>query len=315
MPVKIVIADCSWNAIDIEKSQFPEDWVVEGHQCRTEEDLIRVCEDADGILAEYAPVSRRVLSRLKRCRIVSNSSTGYDNIDAAAAKELGIAVANVPNYCTDEVADHTLALILAWSRNIVSFHKAMGQGRWDMDAGGPMYRLAGKTLGLVGFGHIARAVAKRAQSFGLQVIAYTAVPEELLQNAQVKRAGLGELLKEADIISSHIPFTDKTADFFNKAVFEKMAKKPLFVNTSRGKVVNEEDLTDALSRGLIRGAALDVLRNEPPDFTDPLFTFENVLITPHAAFNSVEALKDLRRRSARNVLNFIEGRPEEVDFV
>ncbi len=315
MPVKIVIADCSWNAIDIEKSQFPEDWVVEGHQCRTEEDLIRVCQDADGILAEYAPVSGQVLSQLKRCRIVSNSSTGYDNIDAAAAKELGIAVANVPDYCTDEVADHTLALILAWSRNIISYHEAMGQGIWDMDAGGPMYRLAGKTLGLVGFGHIARAVAKRAQGFGLRVIAYTSVPEELLQGTQVERAGLEELLKESDIISSHIPYTEKTADFFNRAAFEKMVKKPLFVNTSRGKVVNEDDLAEALSRGLIRGAALDVLRSEPPDFTDPIFAMKNVIITPHAAFNSVEALKELRRRSARNVLNFIEGRPQEVDLV
>lgn len=315
MAIKIVIADCSWNSIDIEKSQFPEDWIVEGHQCRTEEDLIRVCNDADGILAEYAPVTKRVLETLKHCRIISNTSTGYDNIDADAARELGISVANVPNYCTGEVADHTLALILSSLRNILLFNESIKAGVWDQDAAPPMNRLAGKTLGLVGFGHIAQAVAKRALAFGFRVIAYTSVPDELLRSNQVYRATLDELLAQSDIISSHIPFNGKTADFFNKPIFENMLKKPLFVNTSRGKVVNEADLVAALEQGLISGAALDVLRNEPPDFTSPLFAMKNVIITPHAAFYSVEALEECRRRSARNVLDFIEGRIDQVNLV
>lgn len=315
MPIKIVIADCSWNAIDVEKSQFPEDWIVEGHQCRTEEELIAACRDADGILAEYAPVSQRVLEQLQHCKIVSNTSTGYDNIDAAAAKELGIAVANVPNYCTGEVADHTLALILAGVRSIVGYHESVRAGIWDQDAVPPMHRLTGKTLGLVGFGHIARAVAKRAQAFGLQVITYSSVPDEVLEGQGVRRVCLDELLGISDIISSHIPFTEKTADFFNRSTFAKMKKKPLFVNTSRGRVVNETDLIEALERGLISGAALDVLRNEPPDFSSPLFAMKNVIVTPHSAFYSVEALEECRVRSARNVRDFIEGRTELVNLV
>lgn len=315
MPVKIVIVDCSWNAIDVEQAQFPEDWVVEGHQCKTEEELIAVCRDADGILAEYAPVTRRVLEALERCRIISNTSTGYDNIDAASAKALGIAVANVPDYCTSEVADHTLALILAGWRNIVSYHEAVRRGVWDQDAVPTMHRLTGKTLGLVGFGHIARAVAKRAQGFGLNVIAHTAVPEELLEAHGVRRVCLDELLGTADIISSHIPYTEKTADFFNKGVFERMKKAPLFVNTSRGRVVDETALVDALERGLVGGAALDVLREEPPDFTSPLMAMKQVIITPHSAFYSVEALEECRRRSAQNVANYLQNRPDQVHLV
>lgn len=315
MSIKIVIADCSWNSIAIEKSQFPEDWIVEGHQCKTEDDLIRVCGDADGILAEYAPVTRRVLEHLQHCRIVSNTSTGYDNIDAAAAKELGISVANVPNYCTGEVADHTMALILAGLRNIVRYHESIRQGIWDQDAVPPMHRLQGNTLGLVGFGHIARAVATRAQAFGLRVITHTSVPEVILQAHNVRRACLDELLGVSDVISSHIPFTEKNAGFFNKEAFVKMARKPYLVNTSRGKVMNEDDLVEALELGLISGAALDVLQNEPPDFSSPLFAMNNVIITPHSAFYSVEALEECRRRSAQNVLNFIEGRTDSVDLV
>lgn len=315
MPKKIIIADCSWNSITLEKEQFPSHWIVEGYQCRTEDELIAACQDAHGILAEYAPLSRRVLQQLPHCKIVSNTSTGYDNIDAAAAKELGIAVANVPDYCTGEVADHTLALMLAGIRNIVRYHDSVRQGIWDQDAVPPMHRLSGKTLGLVGFGHIARAVSQRAQAFGLNIISYTSVPEELLMKYAVRRVCLEELLGVSDIISSHIPYTEKTADFFNQASFSKMKRKPLFVNTSRGKVVNEQDLINALEKGLISGACLDVLRNEPPDFTSPLFSMENVIITPHAAFYSVEALAECRQRSARNVLDFLEGRTDQVNLV
>ncbi len=313
--MKIVIADCSWNAIAIEKEQFPEDWIVEGHQCRTEDELIRACADADGILTEYAPVTRRVLEQLKNCKIISNTSTGYDNIDAAAAKEFGIAVANVPDYCSGEVADHTLALILAGCRNIVRYHASVMAGTWDLDAVPPMNRLAGKTLGLVGFGNIARAVAVRAQAFGIRVITYSSVPEDILEAHGVRRVCLDELLGVSDIISSHIPYTEKNADFFSLALFDKMKKRPLFVNTSRGRVVNESDLMTALEQGLISGAALDVLRNEPPDFSSPLFAMKNVIITPHVAYYSVESLEECRRRSAQNVLHYLGGQRDRVDLV
>lgn len=315
MSVKIVITDCSWNATDIEREQFPADWTVEAHQCKTEEDLLRVCKDATGILTEYAPVTRRVLEQLPDCRVVSVASTGYDNIDVSAAHALGIAVANVPNYCTEEVADHTLALILAGWRQVVRYDASIRSGHWEMNSRSPMQRLSGKILGLVGFGHIAQAVAKRAQAFGLQVITTSSVPDEILQNRNVRRVCLEELLGTADIISSHIPYTEKKADYFNAERFSRMKKRPLFVNTSRGRVVNESDLTDALREGLIRGAALDVLRNEPPDFRNPLLDMEQVIVTPHVAYFSEEALRDLRFRSARNLSDFLQGNTDKVDLI
>lgn len=315
MPVKIVIADCSWNATDIEREQFPEDWILEAYQCKTEEDLIETCQDAEGILVEYAPVTRRVLEQLKHCRIVSVASTGYDNVDAAAAQELGIAVANVPNYCTEEVADHTLALILSAWRQIVPYDASVRKQQWDMTSAPPMARLSGKILGLVGFGHIAQAVALRAQAFGLQVITHSSVPEALLQERNVRRVCLEELLGTVDIISSHIPYTEKTAGFFNRERFDKMKQKPLFVNTSRGKIVNETDLINALREGSVRGAALDVLGSEPPDFNNPLLRMDQVIVTPHVAYFSEEALKELRLRSARNLADFLQGNTDKVDLV
>lgn len=312
---KIVIADCSWNATDLERRQFPADWIVEAHQCRTEAEVIEAAREADALLAEYAPVTRRVLESLTRCRIVSVASTGYDNVDAEAARELGIAVANVPNYCTEDVADHTLALMLAVSRQLPGYGAMVRQGRWELNCGRAPFRLSGKTLGLVGFGHIARAVARRAQGFGLQVVAHTGVPETVLQAEGVRRCTLDQLLAQADIISCHIPLTPETADTFTLPVFERMARRPLFINTSRGRVVDEHDLALALERGLISGAALDVLRSEPPEPGHPLLAFDNVLVTPHVGFYSAESLEALRIRSARNIRSFLEGDLEAVDLV
>lgn len=315
MSMRIVCADGTWNNIDIEKDIFPKDWIIEGFQCKTEEDIIRVCKDADAILVEYAPVTRRVLEELKNCKIISEFGTGYDNIDIKAASELNIAVANVPNYCTEDVADHTFALILSSYRNIVSTQFDINKGSWGGASLSTNGALQGKTIGLVGYGNIAQEVASRARAFSMRVISYTSVPDHVLYGNNVERVSLEDLLNQSDIISSHIPYNETNADFFNKATFSMMAKKPYFINTSRGKVVNEEDLIEALKNGIIKGAALDVLRNEPPDFSSPLFSMENVIITPHVAYYSVESVAECRSRSSLNVLNYLEGRANLVDFV
>lgn len=316
MGMYIVVADCSWNSIEVEKKYLPQNAIVEGFQCTTEEEVISICENADAILAEYAPFTEKVLRSLKRCKIISNTAIGFDNIDIKAATELGIAVANVPGYCINEVADHTLALILASNRNIVGYARKIRNKKWELEPGFAMKRLEGQTLGLLGFGKIPQYVAKRAQSFGINVIAYDPyLTQEFASSFKVKLVNLDELLATSDIISCHLPLTQSTIGFIDKEKFAKMKKQPLFVNTSRGKVVNEKDLIEALEQKMISAAALDVLADEPPSFDSKLFEFDNVIITPHAGFYSETALEEVRRRSALNVKNYLEGNLEGVNLV
>ncbi len=315
MSFKIVVTDCSWNSIEVEKKYLPEGAIVEGYQCKTEEEVLAVCKDADAILSEYAPLSKNVLRQLKNCKIISNTAIGVDNIDVDSATELGIAVANVPGYCATDVAEHTMALILAYRRNIVRYDRAVKNNVWDLESAPEMRRLTGQVLGLVGFGGISRNVATMAKSFGMRVVTYSSVPKELTDSFEVDSVDLEYLLQESDIISSHTPLNEKNRAFFNKDKFSKTKKKPLFVNTSRGGVVNEEDLIEALNNGQISGAALDVLENEPPEWSNKLLSMENVIITPHAGFYSIEALEEVRRRSALNVTNFLRGNYKNVDFL
>lgn len=314
--MNIVITDCSWKSIDIEKKYLPQQAAVKGFQCTTEEEVINVCENADAILSEYAPLTSRVLKSLKKCKIISNSAIGFDNIDVKAATELGIAVANVPGYCANEVADHTMALILASIRNIVRFDREIRNKKWDLSSGFDMKRIEGQTLGLVGFGKIPQYVAARAQSFGLNVIAYDPyISREFADSKKVRLVQLEELLSESDIVSCHLPLNDETIGFFDKTKFGQMKKKPLFVNTSRGKIVNEDDLEEALENGILGGVALDVLADEPPCFSKKLFQFENAIITPHAGFYSTTALEEVRRRSALNIKYFLDGQSENVNII
>jgi D-3-phosphoglycerate dehydrogenase len=316
MSIKIVVTDCSWENIDVEKQFLPQDAVVEAYQLTTEEEVIKACSDADAILSEYAPLSSKVLKSLKKCKIISNTAIGVDNIDLKAAEELGIAVANVPGYCAHEVADHTMALILSTCRNIAVYDRSVRKGEWNLETGLEMDRLEGQVLGLAGFGKIPQFVAKRAQGFGFKVIANDPyVKQEYAEGLGVKLVEVDELLAESDIISCHIPAMKDTVGYFNKEKFDKMVKRPIFINTSRGKLVNEKDLVEALENRKIRAAALDVLIDEPPSKNNKLLTYDNVIITPHAGFFSKTALREVRSRSAMNVVNFFYGDFDKISIV
>ncbi len=315
MALKIVVTDCSWGGIDVERKYLPNGTVVEGYQLKNEDEVINACKDADAILSEYAPLTRRVLTQLKKCKIISNTSIGVDNIDIEAATELGIVVANVPGYCALEVAEHAMTLILSSCRNIVMYDKNVRKGIWDISHAPSMRRIAGQVLGLVGFGNISQNVAVRAKSFGMKVITYSSVPRELTDSFGVESVDIDYLLQESDIISSHIPLNRKNMNFFDRNKFLKMKKKPLFVNTSRGGVVKEDDLIAALEKGYIRGAALDVLSEEPPKSSNRLLQMDNVIITPHAGFCSEEALEEVRRRSAQNVTNYFNNKFDSINLI
>ncbi|MBF4693943.1 C-terminal binding protein [Fusibacter ferrireducens] len=314
--MKIVIADCSWGSIDIEKKFLPREAQVIACQCKTENELLEVCRDADAVLSEYAPFTRSVLKEMKKCKIISNTAVGVDNIDIKAATEYHIAVANVPDYCINEVADHTIALLLAANRNIVQYDRSVRENLWDIDVVPSMKRLNGQVLGLVGFGKIAQKVALRAMAFGLSVITYSpSIKADFINAHNVKPVDIDELLRESDIISSHMPLTEKTKDFFNKQTFSRMKKNPIFINTSRGKVVNETDLIEALKKGILRAAALDVLADEPPCFDSEIFKMDNVIITPHVGFYSEDALEEVRRRSALNITHFFNKKYDMINML
>jgi phosphoglycerate dehydrogenase-like enzyme len=277
--------------------------------------LIAACREADAIVTDYVPFDRDVLQQLQRCRIISVQATGWDCVDVRAAAEHGIRVSNVGEYCTNEVADHTLALLLALNRKLLAYHHQVQAGRdWRWNEVHGVRRLAGQTLGLVGFGRIGQAVCRRAQGFGLSVLAF----DPLVDAATIARygaraVGLEELLAESDIISLHCNLDDTNRGMLNRAAFARMRRKPLLLNVARGGLIVEADLIDALDQGLLGGAALDVLAEDSPDLLHhPLAGRDDVLLTPHVAFYSEASLEDLRRISAQNVRSFLEGRPDEV---
>jgi D-3-phosphoglycerate dehydrogenase len=277
--------------------------------------LIAACREADAILTDYVPFGRAVLQELVHCRIISIAATGWDCVDVAAAAERGIRVSCIGEYCTDEVADHTLALLLALNRQLLGYDRQVQMDRdwrWNEIAG--VRRLAGQTLGLVGFGRIGQAVCRRALGFGLRVVAYDPrVDEATASHHGARLASFEDLLAQSDIISLHCNLTADNRGLLNREVFARMLRKPLVLNVARGALIFEPDLADALDRGLVAGAALDVLAQDSPDLRQhPLVGRRDVLLTPHVAFCSETSMADLRRISAQNIRAFMEDRPEEV---
>lgn len=275
-------------------------------QCRTEEDVIASCRDADALINQYAPISRKVIDSLQACKVITRYGVGVNTIDLQAATEKGICVANVPDYCMDEVADHALAMILAWTRKIVVSHHAVKNGVWDFKVAQPIARLRGKTLGLVGFGKIPQALAQKVKPLGLRVIAYDPyVPQVLATENGVKLVTLDELCLAADIVSVHVPLSESTEGLIGAGQFAAMKEGTIVINTSRGPVINERALVEALQVGRIAGAALDVVEHEPISPDHPLLVMENVILTPHVAWYSEEAAAEMRAKAAMGVVDVL----------
>jgi D-3-phosphoglycerate dehydrogenase len=317
--VKIVFAEmpeAEGRDLSIERRELPAAARIEAFTYRGDAGaLVAACRDADAILTDYVPFDRAVIGELARCRIVSVAATGWDCVDVEAAAARGIRVAAVGEYCTDEVADHTLALVLASERRLRHYDRQVQSAhdwRWDGVRG--LRRLAGLTLGIVGFGRIGRAVCRRARGFGLSVLAADPrVTADVVRHHGAEPATLDDLLGLADILTLHCNLEPGSRGLLDGRAFAKMKRKPLLVNVARGALVVEADLAEALDRGLLRGAALDVLAEDSPDLRHhPLAGRDDVLLTPHVAFYSETALEDLRRISAANIAAFLDGRPQDV---
>jgi len=228
------------------------------------DDILAVAQDADAILVTYAKLSGDLLRQLTRCKAIGRFGLGVDNIDIPAAVERGITVTYVPDYCMQEVSDHAMALLLALARKIPQSNALVQAGRWDMPALVPIHRLAGRVLGLVGFGNIPRALAPKAKAFGLRVVAHDPyVPQHAVTAVGVESLSFDRLLEISDFVSIHAPLVPTTRGLFNAQVFQKMKKGACLINTARGPLVDEDALVAALDAGHLGGAALDVVAVEP----------------------------------------------------
>jgi D-3-phosphoglycerate dehydrogenase len=272
------------------------------------DDILEVARDADAILVTYAKLPRELIMQLTRCKAIGRFGLGVDNIDLPACKEKGIAVNYVPDYCIREVSDHAVALLLALIRKIPLSNKVVQAGRWEMPVVVPIRRIQGTVLGLLGFGNIPRLVAPKAKAFGMKVIAFDPYAKpELFKNAGVESVDFDTLLKTSDYISVHAPHTPQTRGMVNADAFAKMKKGAYIVNTARGPLIDEPALIAALDAGQIGGAALDVVAVEPLAKDSPLLGRDNVIITPHTAFYSIEALDELQSKCASDVARVLSG--------
>lgn len=276
--------------------------------CHDEDELVRLADQADGVLTVGVPIGARALAALTRCRGIVTLSHGFDHIDVDAATECGIPVANTL-FCIREVANHTLMLLLASARRLLDHHLALAQGEWRRDLVRSVQPLYGQTLGLLGCGHIGQAVAQRALAFDLRVIAHDPnVPAETLRALGVEPVDFDTVFREADFVSLHLPLSKETRHLVGEREFRLMKPTAHFINTARGPIVDQAALVRALREGWIAAAALDVFEQEPVDPNDPILKLPNVILTPHYAGGSALSLRNARRLAAENLAQILSGR-------
>lgn len=279
-----------------------------------EDDLIELAHDADAILNMYEEIPARVINRLERCLIISRYGSGTDNIDLKAATKGGIIVTNLADYCIDEVSDHALALILALARNVTTADRLVKAGVWDLRMMGPIWRLRGRVLGIIGLGSIGKALARKVEGIGLQVIAYDPyISPEAAQEVSAELVELDHLLAHSDFISLNVSLNEQTRWMINSDTLGKMKRGAYLINVARGGLVDLDALEKALREGHLAGAAIDVLEEEPPTRILPILHMPQVIVTPHIGFLSEEADLESQIRPVKEVVRALSGQlPESI---
>lgn len=277
-----------------------------------EDAIIAGAKDANGLIVVYAQITEKILRALDACKIIVRTGIGYNNIDMDAASRRGIMVANVPDYCQGEVADHTMALLMTLVRKVVFLNSKLKERNWSFIEAKPIPRLAETTLGLYGCGSIAQAVAKRAQAFGITVQGFDPyLPDVVFATLGIRKVEAETLFASSDFISLHAPLTPETRHVVNLDTMRTMKKTAVIINTARGPLINSDDVYTALKEGIIAGVGLDVLETEPPTFPLALSELENAIITPHAAYYSDASEPELRRKATEEVIRTLnEGKPK-----
>lgn len=285
---------------------------------QTPSEIIENAKDADIIITVYEPLTKEVLSQLPNLKLVVYRSIGFNSVDLAYANERQLPVSHITQYCVDEVANYVVAAILSHNRRILDFNQSVKVGhKWDYELFPDMRRLSSLTVGLIGFGNIPRLVAQRLQVFGCKVMAYDPfVPAEVFANAGVTQVSLEEIFAHSDYISSHLPLNDSTKEMLNATLFNLCENQPVFINSSRGGVVNEKDLVAALQSGKLSYAILDVVHSEDPDLSKlPFMQMDNVVLTPHIAFYSQEAFIQGVQDNFKNIQAFLNGDLAHAEIV
>jgi len=312
---RVLVSDFDFHDLALERELFAAAGVdVVEAQCRSEDDVIAAAAGCFGILVQYAPVTERVVASLPGLGIVSRFGAGYDTIDTEACARHGVWVANSPDYGVGEVATHALALALGLTRNIVAYHRDIAAGTWDFLSSGELRRPRDMTLGIVGLGRIGKRMAQISRDVFRRVVACDPYLIDGDFPVHVERvATLDALARQSDVVSLHVPLNAETRGMIGSAFFGALRPGTYLVNTARGGVVALPELVAALQAGVLAGAGLDVLPVEPVPRDSPLLADPRVILTPHAAFFSVEAARELRRKAAQNLVTWLRtGRPEYV---
>ncbi len=305
---KVVLTDYVWQSLDVERATLQGVAELLALQTRNPDEFVVAARDCDALLNTYGgPITADIIARMPRCKIIARYGIGVDTIDVAAATQAGVIVTNNPTYCIDEVAEHTMALLLACARGIDVYDRRVRAGRWDVADGKPLFRLSGRTLGLVGFGHIARRVAVQAAAFGMHVVYADPYVEPGRFDVPGTRMDLDALLAAADFISLHPPLTPDTRGMINDSTLARMKPGAFLINCSRGPVVDTAALVRALDAGTIAGCALDTTDPEPLSQDHPLRGRDNVIITPHVAWYSEQSLVGLQAGAPSEVRRVLTG--------
>lgn len=305
---KVVLTDYVWESLDVEKKTLAGVAELVPLQTKKPEEFIAQAADCDALLNTYAgPITGDVMSKMPKCKIIARYGIGVDTIDLAAATQAGIIVTNNPTYCIEEVAEHTMALLLACARKVAFYDRMVRGGAWAVPPGKPMFRLAGSTLGLVGFGNIARQVAVRAAAFGMKVL----YADPFVKDGQFREPGrkfeLDALLKESDFVSVHPPLMPQTRKMINDDAFSRMKPTAFIINCSRGPIIDTDALVRALDAKKIAGCGLDTTDPEPLPDPHPLRGRENVIINPHVAWYSEMAMVGLQAGAPGEVRRVLTG--------
>lgn len=271
-------------------------------QCTNDEEIITAAKEADIIINSDLPISKQVIEQLPKLKLITRYGIGVDHIDVEAANEQGVYVANVPDYSQEDVADHTLALILSSVQKIIQSNNRVKAGRWSFSDVAPLHRLRTQTVGLISYGGIARILSKKLQAIGFTVIAY----DPFVQEADVDIVSLEEVMASSDVVSIHAPLLESTYHLIDQTMLSFMKPNAILINAGRGSIIDENSLIEALQNGQIKGAALDVLEEEPIRENHPFLAMEQVILTPHVAFYSEEAMQELQKKTTDNVIDMLK---------
>ena len=305
---KVVLTDYVWDSLDVEKRTLEGLADLVALKTRTADEFLGEAADCDALLNTYAgPITAEAMARMPKCRIIARYGIGVDTIDIEAATQAGIIVTNNPTYCIEEVAEHTMALLLSAARKVTFYDRLVRAGRWEVPPGKPIARVAGSTLGLVGFGNIARRVAVCAASLGMRVLYSDPYVKEGQFDTPGKKMELLPMLAESDFVSVHPPLTPQTRRMINDEAFSRMKPNAIVVNCSRGPVIDTDALVRALDGRKIAGCALDTTDPEPLPDPHPLRGRDNVILNPHAAWYSEEAMKGLQAGAPSEVRRVLTG--------